>query len=125
MTSVKLSCSKCFVILILADSEQRPRRCGSCTALGSLSEVPAQCNCPSCGTLYAAGLPACPSCHVHRVTQRASTEGGPFAPYEVDTTLQRRDPLRPKPDGNLHTVSRKPQQTRVPAIIFVPIKIPD
>lgn len=124
MTHKQLSCNKCNVILILADGNQRPTRCGNCLALGSLSELPAQCNCSACGTLYAAGLPACPSCHVHKVTQKASREG-PLSPYEVDPSQRRRDALRPKPDDNLHTVSRKPQQTKIPAKIFVPVKIPD
>jgi len=112
----KVLCSNCHVILILADSRQRPRKCGNCWATGTLSEIPAETTCAECGTLYASSCASCPSCKIHRVVQRTSKEGA-IAPYELDMTQRRRDVLRPKPADNIHTVSRKPKQTKVPAKI--------
>lgn len=114
MATSKVFCKKCGVILILADGRQRPKKCGNCGAVSSLEEIEAQCNCLSCGTLYAAGLPACPECHVHRVVQKTSGEGQ-IAPYEVDPSQMRRDPVAPKPKDGV--IPRKTQQTKVPAKI--------
>lgn len=110
--TVRLGCSRCGVIFVLADPTQRPVKCGSCFASGTLSALPSQCTCAYCGTIYSSAGTYCPSCKVNKVVQKSTAEGN-IVPYEIDPSQRRREVARPRPDNDLYSVSRKPLQRRM------------